>query len=111
MFSLPVTMMKRRFKACLAVPLMLAVLLSSGACSRQPDAEAELKPESQSVSIANPAAVFCAEQNGINEIVKMPSGTVGFCHFPDGSVCDDWAFYRAQCAPGDSLFDDAEAVD
>jgi len=111
MFNVPVTVMKWRFKASWVVPVMLAIVLSSGACSRQPDAEAELKSESQSVAMANPAAVFCAEQGGVNEIVKTPSGAVGLCHFPDGSVCDDWAFHRAQCAPGDSLVDDAEAVD
>jgi monofunctional biosynthetic peptidoglycan transglycosylase len=77
-------------------------------------AEVELKSESQSVSqavsMANPAAVFCVEQGGVNEIVRTPGGAVGLCRFPDGSVCDDWEFYRAECGPGDRRVDDVEAV-
>jgi hypothetical protein len=30
-------------------------------------------------------------------------GTVGICVFPDGSECEEWAYFRGECKPGDSL--------
>ncbi|MFH1329393.1 MAG: DUF333 domain-containing protein [Actinomycetota bacterium] len=51
--------------------------------------------------IPNPASVFCEEQGGTVEIVTAADGSQsGVCHFPDGSVCDEWAFFRGECAPG-----------
>ncbi len=54
--------------------------------------------------IANPAAVFCEKNGGKLELREDTSGGVsGVCIFPDGSECDEWAFYRKVCKPGDSL--------
>jgi putative hemolysin len=51
--------------------------------------------------LPNPAAVFCEEQGGTSEIVTAADGSQsGVCHFSDGSVCDEWAFFRGDCAPG-----------
>ena len=51
--------------------------------------------------LPNPAATFCEEQGGTGEIVTAADGSQsGVCHFPDGSVCDEWAFFRGDCAPG-----------
>ena len=36
-----------------------------------------------------------------------PEATAGTCVFPDGSECDEWAYFRKECKPGDSL---AEAL-
>lgn len=46
----------------------------------------------------NPASVYC-EQNGNKlEIVTAANGSQnGRCVFPDGSACDEWAFYRGEC--------------
>jgi WD40 repeat protein len=30
-------------------------------------------------------------------------GVAGVCIFPDGSECDEWAYFRGECKPGDSL--------
>jgi putative hemolysin len=27
-------------------------------------------------------------------------GEVGYCIFTDGTECEEWAFYRGECAPG-----------
>ena len=52
--------------------------------------------------MANPASVHCEEQGGRVEIVEDPDGSQrGVCVFPDGSRCDEWAFHRGRCAPGD----------
>jgi putative hemolysin len=52
----------------------------------------------------NPASVFCAENGGVVEMREDADGGVqGVCVFPDGSECDEWAFFRGECKPGDSL--------
>lgn len=54
--------------------------------------------------IPNPASVFCEQNGGKLELRQAASGSVaGVCVFPDGSECDEWAYYRKECKPGDSL--------
>ncbi len=53
--------------------------------------------------VANPAAAYCVQQGGQSKILPDQAGNqVGMCVFPDGSQCDEWAFYRGECAPGGS---------
>jgi putative hemolysin len=49
----------------------------------------------------NPASAYCEEHGGTLEIVTAEDGSQsGLCHFPDGSVCEEWAYFRGECAPG-----------
>jgi putative hemolysin len=50
-------------------------------------------------NMPNPASVFC-EQNGNKlEIQTASDGNQsGVCVFPDGSTCDEWAYYRGKCS-------------
>ncbi len=59
------------------------------------DAEAE-----PIIGMANPATVYCEEQGGDVEMRTGENGMVGICHFSDGSTCEEWAFFRGECAPG-----------
>lgn len=70
-----------------------------GECSPgQASGEAVIGGDTQ---LPNPAAAFCEEQGGTSEIVTAADGSQsGVCHFTDGSVCDEWAFFRGDCAPG-----------
>lgn len=53
------------------------------------------------VGMANPASVYCIQQGGTLEIVKDKDGNeIGMCRFPDGSVKEEWDFYRSQEDPG-----------
>jgi len=63
-----------------------------GECSYNP------KPE-KPIGMANPASVYCGAQGYDLEIRTDPmtGGQVGYCVFPDGSSCEEWAFYRGQC--------------
>lgn len=56
-----------------------------------------------SVGLANPASVYCQEQGGRLEIRSGEGGEVGICVFADGSECEEWAFFRGECAPGTSI--------
>lgn len=52
--------------------------------------------------IANPASVHCGKVGGQTVIRKDASGGErGFCVFPDGSECEEWALFRGTCKQGD----------
>ena len=73
--------------------MIILALLLSGCASAQP---APAQP-----SLPNPASVFCEEQGGKTEIrTDAEGGQYGVCIFEDGSECDEWAFYRGECKPG-----------
>jgi putative hemolysin len=56
----------------------------------------------EDTGLPNPASAYCEEQGGTLEIRSGEGGQVGVCVFADGSECDEWAFFRGECAPGDS---------
>lgn len=53
--------------------------------------------------IANPASTHCVENGGTLEIRTGDNGEYGVCKFEDGSECEEWAYFREECKPGDSL--------
>jgi putative hemolysin len=59
--------------------------------------------EPGSSQIANPASANCVEAGGEVDLRTSPDGSqVGVCSFPDGSECEEWAFFRGECSPGSS---------
>jgi uncharacterized protein len=67
-----------------------------------------IETDDPQANMPNPASKFCEENDGTLENRKDEAGNeYGFCLFPDGSECDEWAFYRGECSPGDSLGDNA----
>jgi putative hemolysin len=53
--------------------------------------------------LPNPASVYCEEQGGTIDVREDADGNqYGICIFDDGSECDEWAFFRGECAPGGS---------
>jgi putative hemolysin len=74
--------------------IIAGMLFASGCASAQP---ATSEP-----SLPNPASQFCEEQGGRLEIRTGADGSQsGVCVFPDGSECDEWAYYRGECQPGE----------
>jgi putative hemolysin len=72
----------------LGYTLVLSVLVL-GACCR---------PKIQDTGLANPASVYCQEQGYVLEMrTDADGGTYGVCIFPDGTECEEWAFYRGEC--------------
>ncbi|PKO05730.1 MAG: hypothetical protein CVU41_10665 [Chloroflexi bacterium HGW-Chloroflexi-3] len=62
------------------------------------------KNDSGNANMPNPASVFCEENGGTLEIRTAEDGSqAGFCVFADGSECDEWAYFRGECNPGDNL--------
>lgn len=51
-----------------------------------------------SPKVANPATQYCLSQGGQRLIKKDNAGNVySFCQLPDGSLCEEWAFYQKTC--------------
>ena len=51
--------------------------------------------------LPNPASAYCEENGGTLEIREDESGgQVGYCIFEDSSQCEEWAYYRGECSPG-----------
>jgi putative hemolysin len=68
-------------------------------------------PSGAGANMANPASVHCEQNGGTLEIKTDNAGAqTGICHFPDGSTCDEWAYYRGECAPGEAPAQDASAT-
>jgi putative hemolysin len=82
---------------------LLVVLLA--ACS-MPQAETPTVPalvptDMPQANMPNPAAVFCEEQGYVTEMRTASDGSQSAaCIFPDGSECDEWAYFRNECSPG-----------
>jgi putative hemolysin len=107
--------------------LMLALAACGAGPTAEPAAEPTLVPPTQAptqppptavpadttldspLDMPNPASQFCVEQGYELEMREEAGGTVGYCLFPDGSECEEWAFFRGECAPataaGDTTFD------
>jgi putative hemolysin len=58
-----------------------------------------LEPTVNSTSqLPNPASKYCIEQGYNFTIRTNPDGSqTGYCIFPDGSECEEWAYFRGEC--------------
>jgi putative hemolysin len=88
--------------AKLTFPLILVIsMLTLSACNQ------DVVNPTPAAGLSNPASVFCEENNGTLDLGTDEAGNVtGVCVFADGSECEEWAFSRGECKPGDSLADD-----
>ena len=90
------------------VPILLTVslgvLILLCGCTQAPSGTGTTTPvvTTQASNIANPAAVYCTQQQGTKyEIRTNPDGSqYGVCILPDGTVCDEWAYFRHECPAG-----------
>lgn len=52
------------------------------------------------LGLPNPASKYCEDQGFKLEMRTDAQGTTGYCIFPDGTECEEWAFFRGECGPG-----------
>ena len=74
--------------------LMAMAVSSLAACSAMDKSGAH----PQKVGMANPASQYCIEQGGKLEIKDEVNGQAGYCHLPNGTAVEEWAFFRASQA-------------
>lgn len=83
-----------------SIKIYLTILLLLSACTALQSQET-IEPETTDTpqaNIANPASVYCEQNGNIHEIVTAVDGSqLGICIFPDGSTCDEWAYFRGEC--------------
>jgi hypothetical protein len=49
-------------------------------------------------NMPNPASVYCEQKGNKLEICTAADDSqYGICVFPDGSTCDEWAYFRGEC--------------
>ncbi len=86
-------------KKLLVFSLILMVLASCAPA--QPESiTASETPDGSQANLPNPASVYCEDQGYSLEIRTAEDGSQsGFCIFPNGSECDEWAYYRGECGP------------
>jgi len=79
--------------------LTIFILLTSCTAPSQPTLDPVPTDLSQA-GIPNPASAYCEQLGYRVEIRTAADGSqAGFCIFPDGSECDEWAFFRGECGP------------
>lgn len=69
--------------------LLIIAMASLTACAAK-----EQQPKQPMVGMANPASVYCGKIGGKLDIVKEPSGEVGYCTLPSGERVEEWALFR-----------------
>jgi putative hemolysin len=82
------------------VLMLVIVILALVSCTTmwvQPTS-VPVATQTTQANMANPAAVFCEQQGNKAEIRTAADGSQsGVCIFPDGSECDEWAYFRGEC--------------
>ncbi len=80
----------------------LILLLALTACTAPQIQKPELTATSTSpVNMPNPASVYCVQHGNKLEIHSAADGSQsGVCVFPNGSTCDEWAYFRGECGLG-----------
>ena len=88
--------------AVIAIILLLGggyLIYSSLTESNETEIETKTEDDSQNnVGVANPASTYCIEQGGELKL----ENEVGNCYFDDGSMCEEWAFFRGECQKGEN---------
>ncbi len=104
-----------RFTPARFLAFSLLIVLALSACASQPPSPAaQTAPavehptatlaaeKSDAAGIPNPSSVYCSDQGGTSEIRTAADGSqYGTCVFDDGSECEEWAYFRGECSPGE----------
>lgn len=92
--------MKQRWIYVVLAVLLCGLSLSCQPASLQGTGRTPTPVSSVGAGLPSPAAAYCQEQGYQHEIRTAADGSQsGVCIFPDGSECDEWAFYRRECGP------------
>ncbi len=96
--------MKRTLISAILLFAVAAIAACSGnaAPTAAPATSTPMVQATTAPGIANPASVFCEKNGGRLEFRQdAQNGTTGICVLADKSECEEWAYYRGECKPGD----------
>jgi putative hemolysin len=83
------------------IPFVI-ILMALTACtvSQTQAAPEPTVTDTPQAGMPNPASIYCEQKGNQLEIRTAADGSqYGTCIFPDGSTCDEWAYYRGECGP------------
>ena len=81
-----------------SILLTIFILLTSCTAPSQPTVDS-VPTNIPQADMPNPASSYCEEQGYRLEIrTTADGGQSGYCIFPDGSECDEWAYFRGECS-------------
>lgn len=72
--------------------------LTLAGCNKNTPVENPVENLEENVEMANPASVFCEENNGTLNLEEW------LCMFEDGSYCEEWSYQRWECQPGEIIY-------
>ena len=78
--------------------LWIIALLAVSALALAGCKKTENVPAQENVEIPNPASVYCEENAWTLNLEEW------LCMFEDGSYCEEWAYYRNECQPGEIIY-------
>ncbi len=55
----------------------------------------------QNTLLVNPASIYCEENGGVLQLIEDFAGSYGLCLFPDGTFCEERAYYNGECGPSE----------
>ncbi len=91
----------RRWSTFVVFLLLAALLSACFGVSQEVTPPAPEPAETPLIGMPNPASVNCIDQGGQLEMrTDASGGQFGVCIFADGSECEEWAFFRGECQPG-----------
>lgn len=74
------------------------IVMALAACTALPPTQ--VAPGTPQAGLPNPASVYCRQGGNKLEIRTAADGSQsGVCIFPDGTTCDEWAYFRGECGP------------
>ena len=86
-----------------SISFLTLLILICGCITELPTTPATTTLAEELNQMANPASVKCIENGGKLRVVTESAGQRGICLFPDGSVCDEWAFFNGNCSKGSCM--------
>ena len=92
--------MKKLQLLVVPIGLLLCVTLTSCGVSQTQTVSDATATDMPQAGLPNPASVYCEQHGNKLEIRTAADGSQsGVCVFPDGSTCDEWAYFRGECGP------------
>jgi putative hemolysin len=84
----------------------IGLALTLAACVNEKPVPTPVTLVDEDAEMANPASVYCEQYGGKLDIrTDVSGGQMGACIFADGSECEEWAYFRGECAPASALQD------
>jgi putative hemolysin len=80
------------------IPFTIILIALTACTTLQIQAPQEAATDIPPANMPNPASVYCEQRGNKLEIRTAADGSqYGICVFPDGSTCDEWAYFRGEC--------------